>query len=82
MMIGVIGELQNERAVAGGIGELGEEEASVGEGVADMGEGVRVFRTEIPNPHELQAHHESMVSEGDMGDRLLQFLNGNTEQPF
>lgn len=70
-MIGVIGEWRNERAVAGGIGESGEEEASVGEGVADTGDGEWVFGTEIPNPHELQMHHESMVSEGVMGRRLL-----------
>lgn len=70
-MMGVIGELRNERAVAGGIGESGEEEASVGEGVADMGEGARVFGTEIPNPRELRVRRESTVSEDGIGYRLL-----------
>lgn len=56
MMMGVIGEWQNERVVAGGMGELGEEEALVEEGA-------HVFGTEIPNPHELRVCHKSTVSE-------------------
>lgn len=80
--MGVIGELRNERAVAGGIGESGEEEALVGEGVADTGEGEQVFGTEIPNPRELRMRRESTVSEGVVGCRLLRFLDGDTEQPF
>lgn len=71
MMIGVIGEWRNERAVAGGIGESGEEEASVGEGVVDTGEGTHVFGMEIPNPCELRVRHKSMVSEDGIRCRFL-----------
>lgn len=48
------GEWRNERVVAGGMGELGETETSVGEGVADTGEGAQVFGIETPSPRELQ----------------------------
>lgn len=54
MMMGVIGEFRNESAVANGIGESGEEEALVGEGVADTGEGARVFGIETPSPREMR----------------------------
>lgn len=62
MMIGVMGEWRNESAVAGGIGDSGDEEAEVGVGVADTGEGARVFGTRIPNPSRLR-RRESTVSE-------------------
>ena len=58
-----IGECRNEIAEAGKVGDSGDEEFGVVVGVADTGEGARVFGIESPNPSVLRVRCESTVSE-------------------
>lgn len=73
-MVEVMGECRNESAVAGGIGDSGDEERGVEE-EEDMGEGAWVFGMRIPNPSVLRLCEPTVI--GVSGQRFYDGLANN-----